>query len=62
MIANFRLNCVCGVIYDVIEASGYSKDQRPSKVRLERQGIILTGQSYWSNAARLAPLRGRSWL
>ena len=27
MVANFRVNCVCGAIYDVIEASGYSKDQ-----------------------------------
>jgi hypothetical protein len=31
MVANFRVNCVCGAIYDVIEASGYAKDQRPSK-------------------------------
>ena len=26
MVANFRVNCVCGAIYDVIEAGGYSKD------------------------------------
>jgi hypothetical protein len=31
MVANFRVNCVCGAIYDVIEASGYSKDHRSSK-------------------------------
>ena len=55
MVANFRVNCVCGAIYDVIEASGYSKDQSAFKVRLVRQGIIPTGQSYWSSAARLAP-------
>ena len=31
MVANFRVNCVCGAIYDVIEARGPTKDQRPSK-------------------------------
>jgi hypothetical protein len=34
MVANFGVNCVCGAIYDVIEASGYSKNQRPSKCAL----------------------------
>ena len=48
--AHLRVTCLCGAIYEVIE------NERPLKVafkvRLVRQGIIPTGQSYWSSAAR----------
>ena len=41
MVANFRVNCVCGAIYDVIEAGGYSKDQSPSKCVLCDRELFL---------------------
>ena len=32
--ANLRVTCTCGAIYEVIESKGTSKDQRPSKCAL----------------------------
>jgi hypothetical protein len=29
--ADLRVTCTCGAIYEVIESKGSSKDQRPSK-------------------------------
>jgi hypothetical protein len=39
--ANLRVTCTCGAIYEVIETKGPSKDQRPSKCVLCDREVFL---------------------
>jgi hypothetical protein len=57
MVANFRVNCVCGAIYDVIEASGYSKEQWPSKCVLCDRELFPPGKALVKCGSSGAPMR-----